>query len=288
MKVGFIGLGIMGSRMAANLLKGGHKITVFNRTKNKADGLMEIGAYWADSTVEVAHASDVVITMLEHPHAVEQLALGETGFLKEMTKGAIWIDCSTVNPSFSKMAAEVATVRGVEFLDAPVSGSKIPAEKGELIFLVGGKEEVLTKVQPLLDLMGNKTLHIGGHGKGSVMKIMINQMLGQSMLAFCESLALGMSLGLDKTKAMDVLLGSAVSAPILSAFRPRIENEHYEPNFPLKHLQKDLQLFTNTAFEQGKSVPLTNAAKEVYAMAKQLGMGELDFSAVFKLLNETK
>lgn len=286
MRIGCIGLGIMGSRMAANLLKGGHHITVFNRTESKADDLIKSGVHWGNSAVEVARVSDVVITMLENPHVVEKLALGETGFLKEMNTGSVWIDCSTVNPSFSKMAAEVATVRGVEFLDAPVSGSKIPAEKGELIFLVGGRPEVLAKVQPLLDLMGSKTIHIGGHGKGAVMKMMINQMLGQSMLAFCESLSLGISLGLDKTKAMDILLGSAVSAPILNAFRARIENENYEPNFPLKHLQKDLQLFTHTAFERGKYAPLTNAAKEVYALANQQGMGDLDFSAVFKLLNE--
>lgn len=287
MKIGFIGLGIMGSRMAANLQKAGYTLFVYNRTESKAADLIANGAVFVKHPNELVSQVDVVITMLENPVVVEKLAVGRDGFMHHMTKGSIWMDCSTVNPSFSKMLSELATLRGIEFLDAPVSGSKVPAEKGELIFLVGGKEETLAKVQPLLDEMGNKTIHVGEHSKGSAMKIMINQMLGQSMLAFCESLSLGMSLGIEKSKAMDVLLNSAVSAPILSAFRSRIEEENFEPNFPLKHLQKDLQLFTDTAFEQDKATPLTNTAKEVYAMAKQQGMADEDFSAVFKLLHNS-
>ncbi|GLB50447.1 NAD(P)-dependent oxidoreductase [Neptunitalea lumnitzerae] len=285
MKVGFIGLGIMGSRMAMNLLKGGHKLVIFNRTKEKAIDLIKAGAIWEDSAVAVAGQVDVLITMLENPAVVEKMAVGESGFIKAMKDKAIWIDCSTVNPSFSVMLSELATLRNVSFLDAPVSGSKMPAEKGELIFLVGGNVDDLEKVTPLLDLMGSKIIHVGDHGKGAAMKLMINQMLGQSMLAFSESLSLGMAMGLDKTQAMDVLLESAVSAPILKAFRARIEDEDYTPNFPLKHLQKDLQLFTDTAYELDKATPLTNTAKEVYAMAKQQGMADLDFAAVFKLLS---
>lgn len=288
MKIGFIGLGIMGSRMATNLLTAGYSLSIYNRSKEKAVQLITDGAVWYDDATELVKHVDVVFTMLEKPDVVEKLAVGRDGFMHNIKKGSIWVDCSTVNPSFSKMLSELATLRGIEFLDAPVSGSKIPAEKGELIFLVGGKPEIVTKVAPMLSVMGNKTIHIGEHSMGSAMKIMINQMLGQSMLAFSESLSLGISLGIDKTKAMDVLLNSAVSAPILSAFRSRIEDENYEPNFPLKHLQKDLQLFTDTAFEQQKATPLTNTAKEVYAMAKQQGMADLDFSAVFQLLNDSK
>ena len=286
MNITFIGLGIMGSRMAANLLHAGHKLTVCNRTKTKGDALVKSGAIFSDDVKQAVAHADVVITMLEKPNVVEKVAVGETGFLKSMAEGAIWIDCSTVDPGFSKMLSELATLRGIAFLDAPVSGSKVPAEKGELIFLVGGKMEVLDKVQPLLDVMGSKTIHVGDHGMGSAMKLMINQMLGQCMLAFSESLSLGMAMGIEKTQALDILLGSAVSAPILNAFRSRIEEENFEPNFPLKHLQKDLQLFTATAFEHQVATPLTNTAKEVYALAKQQGMSDLDFSAVFQLLQK--
>lgn len=286
MKIAFIGLGIMGSRMAANILNGGHSLTVYNRTKNKAASLLKNGATWADSPEEAAREANVIITMLENPNVVEDLAFGKKGFFPALKKGSTWIDCSTVNPSFSKRMGKEAVKHGIRFLDAPVSGSKEPATKAALIFLVGGEAHDLAEVQPLLDLMGNKTIHIGDHGKGSVMKIMINQLLGQSMLAFSESLSLGMALGMEKSKAMDILLDSAVTPPILKAFRSRIEDENYEPNFPLKHLQKDLQLFTDTAYEYEKATPLTNAAKEIYALAKQKNQGDLDFSSIFKFIHE--
>jgi len=286
MNIAFIGLGIMGSRMAANVLNGGHSLTVHNRTKSKAASLLNSGAKWADSPEEVAKDANVVITMLENPEVVEDLALGKKGFLPTLKKGSIWIDCSTVDPSFSKRMGKEAEKLGIRFLDAPVSGSKEPAAKAALIFLVGGEAEDLVEVKPILDLMGSKTIHIGDTGKGSVMKIMINQLLGQSMLAFSESLSVGMALGIEKSKAMDILLDSAVTPPILKAFRSRIEDDNYEPNFPLKHLQKDLQLFTDTAYEFEKATPLTNAAKEIYALAKQKNQGDLDFSSIFKFINE--
>lgn len=286
MKIGFIGLGIMGSAMASNLMKSGHELFVYNRTKKKADFLVEQGAIWKESPAAVAQEIDVLFTMLEDPKAVESLALDTDGFLNEMMNGSIWVDSSTVNPSFSKKMSEKALAKNIRFLDAPVSGSKIPAEKGELLFLVGGEKADMDEVQPLFDLMGQKAVYIGDHGKGSAMKIMINQLLGQSMLAFSESLSLGMAMGLNKKIAMDVLLQTPVTAPILNVFRSRIEDENYEPNFPLKHLQKDLHLFTDTAFELNQAVPLTNAAKEVYAQAKQKGQGDMDFSSIFKFIND--
>lgn len=276
----------MGSRMAANLLEGGYEVTVHNRTKSKAEELLSWGAHWADTPAEAAQKADVLISMLEDPNAVECVALGEKGFLAALKKKSIWIDSSTVNPTFSLKMSRLAAERKIRFLDAPVSGSKEPAANAELIFLVGGSEKDLKKVQPLLDLMGKKTIYVGGNGKGAAMKIMINQLLGQSMLALSESLSLGMAMGIDKSDALDILLESPVTAPILQAFRPRIEEDNYEPNFPLKHLHKDLQLFTHTAYEYQKASPLTNTAKEVYALAKQKGQGDLDFSSVFKFLQE--
>lgn len=286
MKIGFIGLGIMGSAMASNLLKSDHQLYVYNRTKDKADTLIEKGAIWKDTQAELAKDIDVLFTMLEDPNAVENLAIRTDGFVNEMKEGSIWIDSSTVNPSFTKKMAGIALKNNIRFLDAPVSGSKVPAEKGELLFLVGGKAADMEEINPLFDLMGQKAVHMGDHGKGSAMKIMINQLLGQSMLAFSESVSLGMAMGLDKKMAMDVLLNTPVTAPILNVFRYRLDEENYEPNFPLKHLQKDLHLFTETAFELNQAVPLTNAAKEVYSQAKQKGQGDLDFSSIFKFINE--
>ncbi len=286
MKIGFIGLGIMGSRMAANLLNAGYDLKVYNRTKEKAQELLDQGAEWAKSASDAAKEVDILFTMLENPQVVEELAFGEEGFVNTMKKNAIWVDSSTVNPSFSERMAKLSRAKGIRFMDAPVSGSKKPAEEAELLFLVGGEEKDLDEVRPLLKKMGKDAVHIGPAGKGSAMKIMINQLLGQSMLAFSESLNLGMALGIEKKTAMDILLKTPVTAPILDVFRSRIENNDYEPNFPLKHLQKDLHLFTETAYELGQPSPLTNTAKEVYGLAKHKNMADLDFSAVFKYLHE--
>lgn len=286
MEIGFIGLGIMGSRMARNLQKAGYDLKVYNRTKEKADELLNNGGQWADSPAEAGKGVDILFTMLENPSVVEELATGKDGFLNSMKDGSLWIDSSTVNPSFSKKMAKIATSKNIRFLDAPVSGSKKPAEEAQLLFLVGGETEDFKKAKPLFEKMGKDAVHIGEHGKGSAMKIMINQLLGQSMLAFSESLNLGIAMGIDKKMGMDILLKTPVTAPILDAFRYRIENNDYEPNFPLKHLQKDLHLFTETAYELGQPSPLTNTAKEVYGLAKHKNMADLDFAAVFKFLNE--
>ena len=276
----------MGSRMAANLVESGYDLIVYNRTKEKAEELLKKGASWAESPKEVGEQVDILISMLENPDVVEKLALGADGFLKSMKENTLWIDSSTVNPSFSKRMAAESKNHGIRFMDAPVSGSKQPAAEGSLLFLVGGEQSDFEEAKPLLLKMGKDAKHIGEAGKGSAMKIMINQLLGQSILAFSESLNLGMAMGIDKKTGMDVLLNTPVTAPILDLFRSRIENNEYEANFPLKHLQKDLHLFTETAYELEQPSPLTNTAKEVYGMAKFKKMGDLDFTAVFKYLNE--
>ncbi len=286
MKIGFIGLGIMGSRMAANLLKVGHNLKVYNRTKAKAEKLIQDGAEWSGSPKAAGEGIDVLFTMLEKPDVVEDLATGRDGFLSGLRKDSLWIDSSTVNPSFSERMSKLASEKDIRFMDAPVSGSKVPAQEGELLFLCGGAKKDFDEAKPLFLKMGKEAVHIGEAGKGSAMKIMINQLLGQSILAFSESLNLGMAMGIDKKTGMDILLKTPVTAPILDAFRSRIENNEYEANFPLKHLQKDLHLFTETAFELGQPSPLTSAAKEVYGMAKHKNMADLDFTAVFKYLHE--
>lgn len=286
MKVGFIGLGIMGSRMAANLQKAGYGLKVYNRTRGKAQQLLDNGAEWAATPKEAGRNVEILITMLENPDVVEKVATGKDGFLDAMAENSLWIDSSTVNPSFSKRMAEIARSKNIRFLDAPVSGSKKPAEEAQLLFLVGGETKDFEEAKPLFEKMGKDAVHIGENGKGSAMKIMINQLLGQGMLAFSESLNLGMAMGIDKKMGMDILLKTPVTAPILDMFRYRIENDDYEPNFPLKHLQKDLHLFTETAYELGQPSPLTSTAKEVYGLAKHKKMADLDFAAVFKYLHE--
>jgi 3-hydroxyisobutyrate dehydrogenase-like beta-hydroxyacid dehydrogenase len=194
MKIGFIGLGIMGSRMAANLQKHGHALVVHNRTREKAEPLLAQGAVWADSPAAVAAEAEIVFTMLAPTEAVANAALGEGGILSQLAPGRLWVDCSTVNPSFSREMAEEARARGIRFLDAPVTGSKGTAAQASLVFWVGGAATDLEVCRPLLECMGNRIVHCGGTGLGASLKIVINQLLGTGMAAFAEALVLGESL----------------------------------------------------------------------------------------------
>jgi 3-hydroxyisobutyrate dehydrogenase/glyoxylate/succinic semialdehyde reductase len=285
MKIGFIGLGIMGSRMAANLQKGGHSLVVFNRTREKADSLIAEGGLWADSPAALAAQVEVVFTMLAHPAAVEEAALGQDGFLSRLAPGRIWIDCSTVNPSFSRKMAAAAEAHNIRFLDAPVSGSKGMAADAKLTFLFGGEECGLQACRPLLECMGNRIIHCGGQGMGTSLKIVMNQLLGTVMAAFSEGLVLGESLKLSREVLFEALLGGPAAAPFLSVKRERIEKGEYQhADFPLQWLQKDLRLAIVSANENGVSMPVTNAAKEIYRSAIQEGHGEEDFSAIYAYL----
>jgi len=287
MKIGFIGLGIMGSRMAANLQKKGHELVVYNRTRQKAESLIAQGAVWAQTPADVAEKTAVIITMLSKPDAVAETALlGKYGFLHRLAANSLWIDCSTVNPSFSRLMANEAKQRKIRFLDAPVAGSKGPAEQGQLLFFVGGEKEDVEQARPLLTAMGKSVFHIGGHGMGTAMKMVNNVILAQTMAAFCEAVVLGESLGIAKEQLMDTLLNSPVVAPFLAFKRTKLEEGRFDAEFPLRWMHKDLQLASDTAYETGTALPLANLTKEIYALAVKNGFGELDFSAVYKILSK--
>ncbi|MBQ4820846.1 NAD(P)-dependent oxidoreductase [Aquimarina sp. MMG016] len=286
--IGFIGLGIMGSRMAANLQKAGYDLIVHNRTKEKADDLIKNGAIWANTAKEVAQNSDIIITMLSTPEVVKTIALGEYGLLQGAKENSLWINCSTVNPSFTKDMEITAKQHGIQYLDAPVAGTKDPAEVGELLFLVGGEKASVEEATPLLEIMGKKTLHLGEVGKGSAMKMLINQLLGQSMVAFAEAMVMGEAMGIEKETLFNVLLNTPVVAPVMAAVRPKLEHGNYEVNFPLQWIQKDLHLSSISAYENGVATPNLNTTKEVFAQARQQGFGEQDFTAVYEFLKPQK
>lgn len=282
MKVTFIGLGIMGKAMAANLLRNKVNLTIYNRTPSKAQSLIDEGAEWSASMATAVEDADVVFTMLSEPRAVEDVAFGKSGFVQSMKKQAIWADCTTVNPSFSKSVSNRAQKAEIRFMDTPVAGSKMPAENGELLFLAGGEKSDLEVIAPLLDMMGKKTLYMGEAGKGSAMKMVVNMMLAHAMAAFSESVHLGTNLGIDRDFLLETLASLPVSSPYLSHKAARMQKDNYDVEFPLEWMQKDLHLAAISAWEQGISLPLTNTAKEVYAMARQQGFSRDDFSAVYK------
>jgi glyoxylate/succinic semialdehyde reductase len=286
MKAGFIGLGLMGSRMAENLLKGGYELIVYNRTKEKAKPLVKKGASLAGSLKEAGENSDILFTMLSNPEAVKESALGENGFLSCLKENSLWVDFSTVNPSFSIEMSKKAKEKNIRFLDAPVAGTVGPAERGELIILVGGDEKDLNEAKPLLEKMGKKIIHLGKNGMGTSMKMVINLMLANSMLSFAEAISLGESLGFSKDVLFNTLVGGPVAAPFLTSKKEKIQKNDFSTEFPLEHMQKDLQLVDITAFENKISLPLSNIAKEIYGFAIKSGLGEKDFSAVYEFLKK--
>jgi 3-hydroxyisobutyrate dehydrogenase-like beta-hydroxyacid dehydrogenase len=287
MKIGFIGLGIMGSRMAANLQKNGYPLVVFNRTRTKAEPLLGPCGTFSDSPAKLAEEVDILFTMLAHPDAVEEAAVGDNGFLDHLRANALWVDCSSVNPSFSgKMAAE-AVRRQVRFVDAPVTGSAVPAAEAKLIFWVGADPADLETIRPLLLSMGNKIVHTGGHGTGASMKMVVNLLLGNAMATFAEGMALGEGLGISRKVLFDSLLGTPAVAPFLASKREKIESGNYEAEFPLRWMQKDMHLASLSAYESGVAMPVTNAAKELYRLAMREGHAIEDFSAIYDYLTTT-
>jgi 3-hydroxyisobutyrate dehydrogenase/glyoxylate/succinic semialdehyde reductase len=284
MKIGFIGLGIMGSRMAANLQKAGYALVLFNRTPAKAEPLLGPCGTLSDSPAKLAEQVDILFTMLANPGAVEQAALGDNGFLDHLRPKALWVDCSSVNPSFSnKMAAE-AVRRGVHFVDAPATGSAVPAAEAKLVFWVGAEPADLETIRSILLCMGNRIVHVGGQGMGTSIKMVINLLLGNAMAAFAEGMALGEGLGISRKVLFDSLLGTPAIAPFLALKRENIESGNYKAEFPLRWMQKDLHLASVSAYESGVAMPVTNAAKELYRLAMIEGHAIEDFSAIYKYL----
>ncbi len=249
MTIGFIGLGIMGSEMARNLLQGEVPLVVYNRTRAKADSLIAEGAIWAASPRDVATA-DIVFTMLAHPEAVQSIALRSDGFLDDMQPGTLWVDCSTVHPRFSREMAQAAAQRNVRFIDAPVTGTQPQAEDAQLVFFAGGSSDDLALCRPYLDMMGRAVVHVGKHGMGTSIKLVINALVATAMASFSESVALGQALGLSEEMLFNALIGSPASAPFLAVKRDMITTGDYETQCPMKWVEKDMQMVAEAARSQ--------------------------------------
>jgi 3-hydroxyisobutyrate dehydrogenase/glyoxylate/succinic semialdehyde reductase len=286
LKVGFIGLGIMGSRMAEHLRAHGYDLVVFNRERGKAEALVRDGAKWANAAAAAAADADVVFTMLAHPEAVAATALGANGFLSTMRPGSIWVNCGTVNPSFAQQMVLEARARRIRYLDAPVTGSKDVAARGELTFLVGGDVADLDVCRPLLEVMGRRIVYIGRHGLGSAMKMVNNLLIAVAMAALSEGASLGEALGVPRQTILDTLATGPLTAPIVAAKRGKIERADYDADFSVRWLQKDLHLASVSAYESGVAMPVVNVTKELYRLAMREGHADQDFSAVYEFLNQ--
>ena len=261
MKIAFIGLGIMGSRMAANLAKSNVDLTVYNRTAKKNEAFESKNVKIANSALSAVKDADIVFSMLSTPQVIESLFFGKNGLLQGMKKNAIWADCSTVNPSFSLKEADEAKLNNIRFLDTPVSGSKMAAQNAELVFVVGGDVDTLKEVAPYIDMMSTKTMRIGETSKGSAYKMLINMMIAQSIVILSEAVLLGEKMGISKEFLLDVIPNSVVGSPVIKMKAQSIKNNDYETHFPLEFMLKDLNLASITAEENGLPLYLANLAK---------------------------
>ena len=282
--LGFVGLGVMGSEMVNRLLGKGHAVTGYNRTRAKADRLIEKGMKWADSPRAVAAAADVVFSMVTNSAALQTIVEGPDGILAGLAPGKIYIDISTVSPDYSRSLAEKVRAKGADMVDAPVSGSVITLQEGKLSVMVGGRKSTFEKIKPLLEDIGPKVTYVGNNGLALVLKIACNLSLAVQMLAFSEGVLLAEKSGISREIAVDVLANSAIASPMIKYRGPFVLTLPEEAWFNVNMMQKDMLL----ALELGRKldVPMPSAAvsNEFLTAARGMGLVEKDFAVVFDVL----
>jgi 3-hydroxyisobutyrate dehydrogenase-like beta-hydroxyacid dehydrogenase len=282
--VGVIGLGLMGSAFASNLLLREYKVHVYNRTEQKAEPLVARGAVFHPSPKDLASSVDIVMTSLTDQNAIDSVALGEAGFLDSMRKGAVWIDVSTIDPIASVRHAEAAKKAGVDRLDAPVVGSEDLASKGELMILVGGSIETFQKYQTFLKEFGKSVVYLGVDGNGHRMKLDVNLYLGLMGEAFSEALVLSQKQGFDAKTFVDVINQTPHRNFLSQVKGPKIAIGDFQAAFSLNNLLKDLRLADGQASATGAMLPMSKVALVQYSKAAEDGEGEKDFSVIALVL----
>ncbi len=282
--IGFLGLGIMGSAMAANLIRAGFSVTVWNRSAEKSASLVELGATQADSPRDVVSASAITFAMLADPAAAKAVCFGADGVLAGIRDGKGYIDMSTVDDATSKEIDEAIRKAGGRFLEAPVSGTKQPAIDGTLIILAAGDPTLYEDALPAFEKMGKLCPYLGECGQAARMKLVVNLIMGGMMTAFCEGLSLGIKAGLDGTQILEILAAGALANPMFKVKGPILLNNEFSTSFPLQHMQKDLRLSIALGDRLAQPLPTASAANELFKQARKAGYAEHDFSAVFNVI----
>jgi 3-hydroxyisobutyrate dehydrogenase len=284
MKIGWIGTGVMGASMAGHLQKAGHELYVFNRTKSKAKGLLDRGASWCDTPAKVASNSEIVFTIVGFPFDVEEVYLGEAGILAGEVPCKIVVDMTTSRPSLAQEIAAKAGEKGIESLDAPVSGGDIGAREGTLAIMVGGKKEAFEKVLPLFQLMGKTISHMGDAGAGQNTKMCNQILVAGNMIGACESLLYAAKLGLDQRAVIDIIGKGAASSFLINNLGPRIVDGNYDPGFFVEHFIKDMGIALAEAEAVGLSLPGLGLVHQLYVAVKAQGHGRLGTQALYLAL----
>lgn len=285
--VGCIGLGTMGTPMAWNIHRAGYRLGVYNRSAEKCSVFASEGIGVFESPADLAEWADIVIIMVFGPEALMELLGGPGGAARSMVAGKTVINMSTVSREATLAAEELVSGCGASFLDAPVAGSKKPAQEGSLTILAGGSPDVLERVRPVLACLGKVIIHCGQVGAGTDMKLFINVLLGSLMQSFAEALSLGTSFGLRLEDMLTTVQSSAVTCPMFSAKGTAISSGNFEKNFPVELIFKDLNLALQAAGREHVPLPVTAAAREAFCAAMARGLGEQDMCAVIKVLEET-
>jgi 3-hydroxyisobutyrate dehydrogenase-like beta-hydroxyacid dehydrogenase len=283
-KLGFIGLGVMGSRMVKRLMDAGHQVTGYNRTKSKAQWLMDAGMNWADSPCTVVEASDISLSMVTNTDALKSIAEGPDGLLAGLGTGKIYVDMSTVSPAFSQELAKQVQAKGAAMLDAPVSGSVITLEEGKLSIMVGGDPAVFEKVKPILLDIGPKVTHVGKTGLAVTMKIATNLSLAVQMLAFSEGVLIAEKSGIKRETAVEVLTNSVIASPMVKYRGPFVLDMPEEAWFNVNMMQKDMNLALELGRQLDVPLPTTAVTNEFLTAARGLGLEERDFAILFEVL----
>lgn len=279
-RIAVIGLGAMGVGMAMRILKAGFPLTVYNRTAQRAAALQAAGAQVASSPADAAQVADVVISMVADDAASRHVWVEDDGVLRTLNPGAVAVECSTLSTAWVHEWAQEVKKRKCDFLDAPVTGSKMHAASGELLFLVGGEATTLERVKPVLKAMSRNIMHIGPVGSGALIKLINNYLCGVQAASLAEAMALIERSGLERERVLEVLNNGAPGSPLINTLSKRMTSRNYDVNFLLRLMQKDLNYATHEAEAHGLRFNMGSAAEKVFEHARERGWGEKDFSAV--------
>jgi 3-hydroxyisobutyrate dehydrogenase-like beta-hydroxyacid dehydrogenase len=283
MKVAFLGLGIMGNAMARNLVKAGHEVTVWNRTPKSIDG-----ARTAESPAEAARDAEVVWMCVSDTAAVERILFAPDGVSSALKPGAIVADSSTISPAATRDFATKLRQKGADYVDAPVTGSKIGAESGQLVFIAGGKQETLTKLGPLFSAMGKKVVHMGETGLGQSAKLAMNLQIAMIYQGFAEALTLATRLGVEPEKLIELIQASMVRSGVIDYKAPFVLQHDWTPNFPMRLMEKDLNLAKEAAAQTKLQLPGLESVRKVYEKAREQGKSDLDYAATLDVIEAAR
>ena len=285
-KLGFVGLGVMGSRVVKRLLDAGYTVVGYNRTKSKAQWLLDAGMEWADSPRAVAKATDIVFSMVTNTAALNAVALGDDGIIAGLSRGKIYIEMSTVSPAASRDLAKQVKAKGAAMLDAPVSGSVITLEQGQVSFMVGGDAATFEKAKPFLLDIGPKVTHVGANGLAVTMKIAVNLSLAVQMLALSEGILIAEKAGIDRKTALEVMLNSVIASPMVKYRGPFVLKLPEEAWFDVNMMQKDLSLALELGEQLGIPLPTTKTTNDMLTTTREMGLDKEDFAVMFQALSK--